>query len=213
MAQQTCNKLEQIHIGKKGAAPIAAPGWTGKAADRVKNLCFRKHFGDAHWIGLGKCPPQLPRPASAAALFDLPLTKVLSGAPARSGPAFARQRLRQYVGQAMDKIQFRRTRPDCQRPGAARAGLQLLARVRQKELRRRCPPQLPRPASAALPAQVFQEHLLDQGLHLPGSGYANTPAARAPISKTRRCKSGTSTSRSSSRRKSCSTAGISISRC
>ena len=30
------DKLDQIHIGKKGAAPIAAPGWTAKPADRVK---------------------------------------------------------------------------------------------------------------------------------------------------------------------------------
>ncbi|MCY4070748.1 MAG: hypothetical protein OXG60_05585, partial [Chloroflexi bacterium] len=33
---QQIDKLEQIHIGKKGATPIAAPGWTGKAADHVK---------------------------------------------------------------------------------------------------------------------------------------------------------------------------------
>ena len=33
---QSTDKLEQIHIGKKGAAPIAAPGWTGKSADHVK---------------------------------------------------------------------------------------------------------------------------------------------------------------------------------
>ena len=33
---QTTDKLEQIHIGKKGAAPIAAPGWTAKSKDRVK---------------------------------------------------------------------------------------------------------------------------------------------------------------------------------
>ena len=35
---QAPDKLEQIHIGKKGAAPIAVPGWTAKSADRVKLL-------------------------------------------------------------------------------------------------------------------------------------------------------------------------------
>ena len=32
---QTIDRLEQIHIGKKGAAPIAAPGWTGKSKERM----------------------------------------------------------------------------------------------------------------------------------------------------------------------------------
>ncbi len=31
---QTIDKLEQIHIGKQGAAPIAAPGWAGKQGER-----------------------------------------------------------------------------------------------------------------------------------------------------------------------------------
>ena len=80
---QTPDKLEQIHIGKKGAAPIAAPGWTGKPADRVKLVDCDVHHN----------------------IHD----------------------------------------PE-----------QLL-------------PYLPK---------FYQEHLLDQGLHLPGSGYANTPFRR-----------------------------------
>jgi len=80
---QQIDKLEQIHIGKKGAAPIAAPGWTGKSADRVKLV-------------------------------------------------------------------------DCDVHHNFREPEELL-------------PYLPK---------FYQEHLLDQGLHLPGSGYANTPFRR-----------------------------------
>ncbi len=80
---QTIDRLEQIHIGKKGAAPIAAPGWAGKPADRVKLVdCDVHHsFHDPHQL-----LPYLPK--------------------------------------------------------------------------------------------FYQEHLLDQGLHLPGAGYANTPFRR-----------------------------------
>ena len=82
MAQQT-DKLEQIHIGKKGAAPIAAPGWTAKPTDRVKLVDCDVHHS-----------------------FHEPEALL---------------------------------------------------------------PYLPK---------FYQEHLLDQGLHLPGSGYANTPYRR-----------------------------------
>ena len=80
---QTLDKLEQIHINRKGSAPIAAPGWTARQAEGVKLV-------------------------------------------------------------------------DCDIHHSFRQPEDLL-------------PYLPK---------FYQEHLLDQGLHLPGSGYANSPYRR-----------------------------------
>ena len=116
---QTIDKLDQIHIGKKGAAPIAAPGWTAKSKERVKLVDCDVHHN----------------------IHD----------------------------------------PE-----------QLL-------------PYLPK---------FYQEHLLDQGCTCPAAVTPTRPsAAPVPISKTRNSKSATSTSRLNSRRKNCSTAGISTSGC
>ena len=76
---QQIDKLDQIHIGKKGAAPIAAPGWTAKSKERVRLVDCDVH----HSFREAEEPP---------ALF----AEVLPRASARSRLAPARQRLRQY---------------------------------------------------------------------------------------------------------------------
>ena len=106
---QSIDKLDQIHIGKKGAAPISAPGWTAKPESRVKLVDCDVHHNFRE-------PEEL-----------LPYL-----------PKFYQDHLRDQglhlPGSGYANIPYRRTRPRSQRPATQRARFQLLAGIHTERI-------------------------------------------------------------------------------